>query len=114
MKYATEIATSQAVWAILCIVLAGYILRELRKDSVKREADIVALYEGQKTEAKENFDRYREESKERESKLFEHLERSNASQENTAEAMEAINRTMITLEGRMDRMERSTYRGERG
>lgn len=106
MSVASEIATSQAVWAILCIALAGFALREMRKDSVKRDSDIVVLYDKQKTDARQSFEEYREEARSREHRLMEHLEKSNASQEGTTQALEAINRTMITLEARMDRLER--------
>lgn len=115
MGVAGEIATSQAVWAVLCIILAGYVLMALRKDSIKRENDIIALYESQKAEAKINFDLYRTETKEREAILMTHLERSNQSQENTTGALESINRTMVILEGRIDSFEKNiNYRGERG
>ena len=109
MQFAHEIATSQVVWTILCIILAVAVIREMRKENVKREEDLVDLYEEQKTEAKENFDEYRAESKEREEKLMGHLERSNVSQEKTTAALQSINRTLNTPEGRVDRIEKLNY-----
>lgn len=100
-----EIAESQYVWAICCIIIVFFVIRELRKDSTKRENDIIALYETQKEESKSSFDEYRKETKEREDKLMKHLERSNESQERTAIALQSI-------EGRMDRVEKIIYRRE--
>lgn len=101
MGVAAEIATSQAVWAILCIGLAGIVLRELRKENVKRETDLLNQYT-----------LYREESRERESKLMDHLERSNESQEKTAKALQSINSTLSALEGRVDRIEKYSFKKE--
>ena len=80
-----EVATSQAVWAILCIVLAAGVIRALWKTTVKRE-----------------------------DKLMEHLERSNESQERTASTLDSVQRTLFTIEGRMDRMEKIIYKEEKG
>lgn len=101
MQFAHEIATSQVVWAILCIILAAAVIREMRKENVKRESDLVGLYED-----------YRAESKQREEKLMDHLERSNESQEQTTTALQSVNVTLRTMEGRIDRIEKITYRKE--
>ena len=55
---------------------------------------------------------HREESKEREKSLMTHLERSNDSQERTANALEGINTNLSALEGRVDRIEKHTYQKE--
>ncbi|MFF5993480.1 hypothetical protein AAGS61_01845 [Lysinibacillus sp. KU-BSD001] len=55
---------------------------------------------------------HREESKEREKALMSHLERSNESQERTAHALEGINISLSTLEGRVDRIEKHAYKKE--
>lgn len=83
MEIIHEIATSQAVWAILCILLASGVIRALWKSSQKRE-----------------------------DKLMEHLERSNESQERTASTLDSVQRTLFTMEGRMDRMEKIIYKEE--
>lgn len=83
MEVIHDIANSQAVWAILCILLAGMVIRELWKSSIKRE-----------------------------DKLMEHLERSNESQEKTATTLDFVQRTLDTMEGRMDRMEKIIYKEE--
>lgn len=96
-----EIATSQAVWAILCIMLAVMVIRELRKENIAREAVLATQHEN-----------FRVESALREEKLMQHLERSNESQEQTTSTLKTMSITLQTLEGRMDRMEKLTYRIE--
>ncbi|RPJ97300.1 hypothetical protein CW357_01135 [Rummeliibacillus sp. TYF005] len=75
VKTASEIATSQAVWAILCVLLTIYVMRR---------------------------------SEQRENKLMDHLQRSNESQEKTAVALDGINRSLSSLEHRVDRIEKFT------
>ncbi|WP_397537889.1 BhlA/UviB family holin-like peptide [Rummeliibacillus pycnus] len=70
---ASEIATSQFVWSILCIALVIYVMKQSEK---------------------------------RENKLMHHLERSDESQEKTAIALEGINRSLTSLESRVDRIEK--------
>lgn len=101
MEFWAEIATSQVVWAILCIILAVGVIRELRKENVAREAEQSRQHEV-----------YRVESQLREEKLMTHLERSNESQEKTTSTLQTMSITLQTLEGRMDRMEKVTYRKE--
>jgi len=86
-----EIATSQAVWAIACLIIAFGAFRYLisKNDNLMNRAE------------------------ERENKLMDHLERSNESQEKTAIALEGINRNITVLEGRMDRMEKYNYKKEK-
>ncbi|KIL45772.1 hypothetical protein [Jeotgalibacillus soli] len=99
MQIAHEVATSQVVWAILCISLAFLVIREMRKENLEREKQLQDLYKESRVE-----------SKEREMRLMEHLERSNESQEQTAEALKGIQNTLGTIEGRVDRMEKKIYR----
>lgn len=96
MEFATEIATSQVVWAILCIVLAAVVIREMRVENIKRENNLINLYE-----------EYRKESKIREQQLMAHLERSNESQEQTITVLQSINSTLDALEVRVDGIEKS-------
>jgi len=99
MQFASEIATSQVVWAILCILLAVGVIREMRKENIDRERELKDLYAESKKEAKE-----------REEKLMLHLDRSNVSQEQTAAALSSIQKTLGTIEGRVDRVEKKIYR----
>lgn len=99
----SEIANSQAVWAIVALILGGFLYRKLYNDSTTREQRLINQEE-----------RYREESRQREMQLMEHLERSNDSQEKTAAALEGINNSLASLEGRVDRIEKHTYKKEGG
>lgn len=98
---AGQIAQSPAVWALCCILLTGFILKKLYEKNDEREDKLLKYHE-----------EYRVESKERESQLMEHLERSNESQEATARALEGINGSLSALEGRVDRIEKHTYKKE--
>lgn len=97
----SEIATSQAVWAIVALALGGFLFRKLYNDGATREARLI-----------DQEKQYRDESKEREKQLMQHLERSNESQEKTAEALTGINTSLSSLEGRVDRIEKHTYQKE--
>lgn len=89
---ANEIATSQAVWAIACLLIAFGAFRYLisKNDKLMTRAE------------------------ERENKLMDHLERSNESQEKTAIALEGINRSLTSLEGRVDRIEKHSFNEKEG
>lgn len=99
---AGQIATSQAVWAIVALLLGGAFFKKLYNDSSSRENRLI-----------EQEQQYREESKEREKQLMQHLTRSNESHERTAAALEGMNKSLTSLEGRMDRMEKHTYKHEK-
>jgi septal ring factor EnvC (AmiA/AmiB activator) len=108
MQMAAEIATSQAVWAILCIALGVVVLKGLRQDSGSREQKLIELYEAS-----------RKESKEREAKLMEHLERSNEVQQQTAQtlvamqaAQEEIRDTVKEFDSRLYHVEKELKGGE--
>lgn len=98
---AGQIAQSPAVWALCCILLTGFILKKMYEKNDQREDKLLQYHE-----------EYRAESKERESQLMTHLERSNESQERTAHALEGINMSLATLERRVDRIEKHTYKKE--
>ncbi|WP_337983462.1 hypothetical protein [Lysinibacillus sp. C5.1] len=87
---ANEIATSQAVWAIACLIIAFGAFRYLmsKNDYLMNRAE------------------------ERENKLMDHLERSNESQERTAIALEGMNRSLNVLEGRVDRIEKHSLKNK--
>ena len=97
----SEIATSQAVWAIVALILAALLFKKLYNDGATREQRLI-----------DQEKQYRVESKEREKQLMQHLERSNESQEKTAEALTGINTSLSSLEGRVDRIEKHTYQKE--
>jgi hypothetical protein len=93
MEAISEIATSQAVWAILCIGLVGAVLKGLRKDGSEREDKIISLYEAARIE-----------SQKRESRLLDHLERSNESQEKSLEILGAIQLTQEATIGGIEKV----------
>lgn len=74
---ASQIANSQVVWSILCILLAGYVLWHSNK---------------------------------RETRLLDNLNQLTKAQQEQAKAMQKISENLDTLEGRMDRMEKYTYK----
>ncbi|UTI42092.1 hypothetical protein [Niallia sp. RD1] len=90
----TQVASSQFVWAILCITLAAVVIREMRKDNVTRESSLINLYEESRVE-----------SKVREDKLMEHLERSNDAQVQTAKTLEAIQDHLGKIDDRVGSLE---------
>ena len=59
-----------------------------------------------------HFQSHSDESKEREKALMTHLQRSNESQERTANALEGIHSSLSKLEGRIDRIEKHTFNKE--
>lgn len=101
VKFWSEVAQSQAVWAICCILLAVVALIILRKDIVNREK-----------ERSEREDEFRKASEKREDKLMTHLERSNESQERTAATLDTMSRTLQAVEGRVEIVEKMLYRRE--
>lgn len=76
----TQILESQFGWAILCLLLGGFILKKVYQKNELNETKIISLYEINEKKAQM-----------REDKLMEHLERSNESQERTAKSLEGIN-----------------------
>ncbi|PPA72472.1 hypothetical protein [Jeotgalibacillus proteolyticus] len=99
MEIAQEIANSQAVWAFCCIILAAAVIREMRKENIEREKEL-----------KESNSVARAEAQRREERLLNHLDRSNEIQQQTSTALQSIQRTMITIESRVDRVEKKIYR----
>lgn len=53
VDFAHEIARSQMVWTILCIIWAAAVIQEMRKEDVEREKSLVGLYEDYRSESKE-------------------------------------------------------------
>lgn len=77
VNVAEQIATSQVVWSILCILLAAYVLWHSNK---------------------------------REMRLLDNLSELTKAQQEQAKTMQKISENLDTLEGRMDRMEKYTYK----
>ncbi|PPA71804.1 hypothetical protein [Jeotgalibacillus proteolyticus] len=99
MQLAQEIANSQAVWTLCCIFLAATVIREMRKENIEREKEL-----------KESNAITRAEAQRREERLLNHLDRSNDIQQQTSNALQSIQKTMITIESRVDRVEKRIYR----
>ena len=77
VNVASQIANSQVVWSILCILLTGYVLWHSNK---------------------------------RETRLLDNLTELTKIQQKQARTMHKISENLDTLEGRMDRMEKYTYK----
>jgi len=93
----TKILESQFGWAILCLLLGGFILKKVYQKNEQNETKIISLYETNEKKAQK-----------REDKLMEHLERSNESQERTAKSSEGINDSLQSLEKRVEKIEEKT------
>lgn len=74
---ASQIANSQVVWSILCILLTAYVLWHSNK---------------------------------RETRLLDNLTELTKAQNEQAKTMEKLNENLETVEGRLDRMEKYTYK----
>lgn len=94
----TEIAMSQVVWSILCIILAAGVIREQRKENVKRENDLLALY---KEHAKQ--------AQKREDTLLEQIKESNVQQQEIGKTLKQIRNTLGSLEDRVEKIENGRY-----
>ncbi|EON72135.1 hypothetical protein [Lysinibacillus sphaericus] len=92
-----QILESQFGWAVLCILLGGFILKKVYQKNEQNETKIITLYDANETKAQQ-----------REDKLMEHLERSNESQERTAKSLEGINDSLQSLEKRVEKIEEKT------
>ena len=99
MQLAQEIVNSQAVWAFCCIILAGAVIREMRKENIEREREL-----------KESNDIARAEAARREERLLSQLDRSTEIQQQTSNTLQSIQNTLVSVEGRVDRMEKKLYR----
>ena len=93
----TKILESEFGWAILFLLLGGFILKKVYKKNEQNETKIITLCETNEKKAQK-----------REDKLMEHLERSNESQERTAKSLEGINDSLQSLEKRVEKIEERT------
>ncbi|MGA3598569.1 hypothetical protein [Lysinibacillus agricola] len=97
VNFFNQILESQFGWAILCLLLGGFILKKVYQKNEQNETKIISLYETNEKKAQK-----------REDKLMEHLERSNESQERTAKSLEGINDSLQSLEKRVEKIEEKT------
>lgn len=89
----TKILESEFGWAILFLLLGGFILKKVYKKNEQNETKIITLYETNEKKAQK-----------REDKLMEHLDRRNESQE----SLEGINDSLQSLEKRVEKIEEKT------
>ncbi|MFJ3387747.1 hypothetical protein [Lysinibacillus sp. NPDC086135] len=99
IKTLSDVANSPAVWAMCCIALVGFILKKIYDKNDKQEERLTSLH-----------DEYRSESKDRENKLMEHLSKSDALHERQTNAIEGINKSLQSLEVRVDNIEKNSYK----
>lgn len=95
------IVSSQYVWAILCLVIGVTYYRMMKSNATKMEEK-----NDKKEQDLQNFyAQEREESKERELNLMNHLERSNETHERTAETLNKIEESLHSLDSKMQKMD---------
>ncbi|MDQ0206660.1 hypothetical protein [Alkalicoccobacillus murimartini] len=99
MDVITQIAMSQFVWSILCIILAALVIREMRKENVKRENDLLGLYQ-----------QHAKQAEAREAALLEHLKESNNNQQEIGKTLKQIRNNLGSLEDRVEKMENHHYK----
>lgn len=92
---AERIATSQAVWAILFIMLFGAVILYLIRTSEKREAKLMEFHEQSKNE-----------SNVREERLLNHLEKTTNQLGEISNTIGDIQSEMVRMNSRMENIER--------
>lgn len=90
MQLLEGVVSSQYVWAILCLVIGVTYYRMMKTNATKMEEKS----EKKEAELQNFYAEQREESKEREMSLMNHLERSNDSQEKIVDSLERIENRM--------------------
>ncbi|AMA71540.1 hypothetical protein P4S93_17900 [Aneurinibacillus thermoaerophilus] len=105
LKTAQQIAQSQYVFSILFIFLffsvigaSVWLFNNLRKENEEREKKIMEMHEKREKELLQTNLEYKLESKEREQKLMEHLERTTEAQKEMSQTMEKVQQGLSTLE----------------
>ncbi|MED0738999.1 hypothetical protein [Aneurinibacillus thermoaerophilus] len=105
LKTAQQIAQSQYVFSILFIFLffsvigaCVWLFNNLRKENGEREKKIMEMHEKREKELLQTNLEYKLESKEREQKLMEHLERTTEAQKEMSQTMEKVQQGLSTLE----------------
>lgn len=100
----SQIANSPAAYLIIAIIVSitfykffNQVFDKMANEKKEKDEQLIALREVQAAEAKAREERLLEHN----NKLLTHLERSNVSQERTAEAIERINDGMVCLNERL-------------
>lgn len=92
---AERIATSQAVWAILFIILFGLVIGYLMKMSEHREKKLLEFY-----------DKSKNESNIREERLLNHLEETTNKLGDISSIVENVQGEMVRMNARLENIER--------
>ncbi|WP_438837981.1 hypothetical protein [Streptococcus pluranimalium] len=95
IEHAERIAQSQVAWAILFILLFGFVIRYLIKTSDKREAKLMDFHEQSKAD-----------SNRREERLMTHLEKTTEELSAITYAVGDIQKEMVQMNSRMDEFEK--------
>ena len=95
VEQAERIATSQAVWAILFIILFGFVVGYLIRTSEKREKKLMDFHEQSKAE-----------SNVREERLLNHLEKTTNQLGEIANTVGDIQSEMVRISDRMESIEK--------
>lgn len=96
VEQAERIATSQASWAILFILLFGVVIAYLIKMSENREKKLIEFYEKSKVE-----------SNIREDRLLNHLEKSTEKLGEISNTIGDIQGELVRMSNRMESIERN-------
>ena len=95
IEYAERIAQSQVAWAILFILLFGFVIHYLIKTSDKREAKLMDFH-----------DQSKEESNKREDRLMNHLEKTTAEMGAMAHEIGGLKGEVSLMSGRIEKIEK--------
>lgn len=95
IEYAERIAQSQAAWAILFILLFGFVIHYLIKTSDKREAKLMEFHEQSKAD-----------SNNREERLMSHVEKTTVELRSIAGTVGEIQKEMVRMNNRMEDLEK--------
>ena len=95
IEQAERIAQSQVAWAILFILLFGFVIRYLIKTSDKRENKLMDFHEQSKAD-----------SNKREDRLMTHLEKTTSELGVISNTVGDIQKEMVRMNNRMDEIEK--------
>lgn len=95
IEHAERIAQSQVAWAILFILLFGFVIRYLVKTSDKREAKLMDFHEQSKAD-----------SNRREERLMSHIEKTTQELHSIAGTVGEIQKEMVRMNDRMEDLEK--------
>lgn len=95
IEYAERIAQSQVAWAILFIILFGFVIGFLVRTSDKREKKLMEFHENSKAD-----------SNKREERLMTHLEKTTEELSAITHTVGDIQKEMVRMNNRMDEIEK--------